>query len=438
MMPTRGHPRRRVPKPNSLGPMTAPEHSSSKPAPNARQLPRWTELRPLLRFARPNLDLVGRRLEKALSIPELRKIAMRTTPRSVFDYVDGGSDTESAMRRNREAFASVELLPQYLASVAGPDLSTTVLGHELSFPLVLAPTGYTRMMQHEGERAVARVAERNGIPYTLSTVGTSTIEDVMEAAPRGMNWFQLYLTTDEAFNLQLLQRAQRQGCSTVMLTVDTPVSSRRLRDIRNGLAIPPELTPATLLGFAGHPVWAINKLTTAPITFASMESMADGATDTVEIAEFAFEPTLNYRHLEWLRANWAGDVLVKGIVSPENARQAIEHGADGVVVSNHGGRQLDRSPATLDVLPEIRAAVGPDVTVLLDSGVTHGADIIAAKALGADAVMVGRAYLYGLMAGGERGVERAVGILREEYLRSLQLLGLDSTAGITGDHVRNP
>lgn len=418
--------------------MSASDQSVPNRAPNARQLPRWSELRPLLQFARPNLDVVGRRLEKALSVPELRAIARRTTPRSVFDYVDGGSDTEATMRRNRDAFAAVELLPQYLAPVADPDLSTTLLGHDLAFPLVLAPTGYTRMMHHEGERAVARVAAQNGIPYVLSTVGTSTIEDVADAAPHGTNWFQLYLTTDESFNLQLLERAQAQGCSTVMLTVDTPVSSRRLRDIRNGLTIPPRLTPATLLGIVSHPVWAINKLSTAPITFASMAALAGDAEDTVEVAEAAFEPTLNYQHLEWLRANWKGNVLVKGIVSPENARRSIEHGADGVVVSNHGGRQLDRCPATLDVLPDIRAAVGADATVLLDSGVTHGADIIAAKALGADAVMVGRAYLYGLMAGGERGVQRAVDILREEYLRSLQLLGLDTTAGITREHVRNP
>lgn len=403
---------------------------------HTRQLPKWIELKPLLKFARPQLDLVERRLQKALSIPELRSIARRKAPRSVFDYVDGGSDTECTARRNQEAFAEAELLPEYLGPVANPDLSTRLLGHDLDFPLVFAPTGYTRMMHQEGECAVARVAQRHRIPYTLSTVGTSTIEDVSAAAPEGTNWFQLYLTTDMGFNQQLLERAKRQGCSTVMLTVDTPVAARRLKDIRNGFSIPPSLTLKTILGMAKHPGWAFDKLTTSPITFASLSALAGESIDAVEVADAAFEPTLSYQHLEWLRSQWDGNLLVKGVLSPGNAKRAVETGADGVVVSNHGGRQLDRSPATLSVLPEIREAVGKDAAVLIDSGVTHGADIIAARALGADAVMVGRAYLFGLMAGGERGVQRAVEILKEEYSRSLQLLGLDSTGAIARKHIR--
>jgi L-lactate dehydrogenase (cytochrome) len=403
-----------------------------------RQLPKWGEIKPLLQLRRPSLRPVERRLGAALSIDELRDIAMRTTPRAVFDYVDGAADAEVTARKNREAFTSVELVPDYLQPVAEPTLSTMLLGREIAMPLVFAPTGYTRMMHHNGEAAVARVASRCGLPYTLSTVGTSTIEEVAAAAPDGTNWFQLYLTKDQGLNLELLKRAEAAGCGTVMLTVDTPVAARHLKDIRNGLTIPPSMTPKTILDMALHPGWSLNKLTTAPITFASLTGMAGASLDAVRVADVVFEPTLSYRHLDWLRERWQGKLLVKGIVSAENARRAVEHGADGVVVSNHGGRQLDRSPSTLSVLPGIREAVGPDTTVLLDSGVTRGADIIAARALGADAVMIGRAYLYGLMAGGERGVERALQILREEYVRSLQLLGLNATDAISRNHVRIP
>ncbi|MEU1667619.1 alpha-hydroxy acid oxidase [Streptomyces sparsogenes] len=391
-----------------------------------------------MQLRRPTLNPVERRLGAALSIGDLRDVAVRTTPRAVFDYVDGAADAEVTARRNRAAFAAVELVPEYLSPVDRPDLSTRVLGREISMPLIFAPTGYTRMMHHEGEAAVARVAARHGLPYTLSTVGTSTVEDVAAAAPGGEHWFQLYLTRDERLNAELLDRALTAGFTTVVLTVDTPVAARHLKDIRNGLTIPPSLTLRTLLGMARSPAWVLNKLTTAPITFASLTSMTSGAIDAVRVADVVFEPTLSYEHLAWLRANWPHRLLVKGILSPRDARRVVEAGADGVIVSNHGGRQLDRTPATLAVLPGIRDELGPDATVILDSGVTHGQDILAAVALGADAVMIGRAYLYGLMAGGERGVERAITILREEYARSLQLLGLNASAAIARHHIRVP
>lgn len=404
-----------------------------------RRRPRWSELKDLLRVRRPTLNPVERRLGAALSIGDLRAVAARTTPRAVFDYVDGAADAEVTLRRNRDAFAAVELVPEYLSPVDDPDLSTRVFGRRIALPLIFAPTGYTRMMHHEGEAAVARVAARSGLPYTLSTVGTSTVEDVAAAAPGGEHWFQLYLTRDERLNRELLDRALAAGFTTVVLTVDTPVAGRHLKDMRNGLTIPPSLTVRTLLGMARYPSWALNKLTTDPITFASLSgSVNGGAIDAVRVADVVFEPTLSFEHLAWLRANWPHRILVKGVLGVDNARRAVETGADGVVVSNHGGRQLDRTPATLSVLPAVRDALGPDTTVILDSGVTHGQDIIAALALGADAVMIGRAYLYGLMAGGERGVDRAIEILREEYARSLQLLGLNATAAIGRHHVRTP
>lgn len=417
--------------------VNGPAISVAERAPVNRRIARLSEVRELLQLRTPTLNPVNRRLENALSIDELRAIAKRTTPRAVFDYVDGAADAELTKDRNRAAFASVEMIPNYLHSVANPDLSTTILGQKQALPLVFAPTGYTRMMHHDGEAAVARVAAHHQLPYTLSTVGTFTIEEVAAAAPEGRNWFQLYLTKNEQINLQLLDRARRAGCDTVMLTIDTPVAARHLKDMRNGLTIPPSITTKTLLGMAMHPAWSLNKLTTAPITFASLTSLATSL-DAVQVADVVFEPTLNYTHLDWLREHWEGNVLVKGIISVDTAREVMQHGVQGVVISNHGGRQLDRSPATLSVLPAIREAVGADATVLLDSGVTHGSDLIAARALGADAVMIGRAYLYGLMAGGQRGVNRAIDILREEYVRSLQLLGLDATDAISSSHVRLP
>jgi L-lactate dehydrogenase (cytochrome) len=277
------------------------------------------------------------------------------------------------------------------------------------------------------------VAQRNGLPYALSTVGTSSVEEVRDAAPQGDNWFQLYLTNREALNNELIDRALAAGFTTVVLTTDTAVAGRRLKDVRNGLTMPPSLTAKTFLDMSRFPYWWVNKLTTPPIEFASLRGFPGTSAD---VAALLFDPGLEYDDLAWLRRKWPHKVLVKGLLNPADAKRVVAMGADGVVVSNHGGRQLDRTPATLHMLPAVRAAVGSEATVILDSGITHGQDIIAALALGADAVMAGRAYLYGLMAGGERGVERTVDILRTEYQRGLQLLGLDATSKISRRHVR--
>lgn len=408
--------------------------SGRPPAPAVqRRLPRWTEVRELVQFRRPSLDPVQRRLESALTIGDLRRIAMRTTPRAVFDYVDGAADEGVTVERNRAAFRDVTFLPEALNPVADPDLSTELLGRRIAMPFVFAPTGYTRMMHHHGEAAVARVAQRNGLPYGLSTVGTSTVEDVHDAAPHGDHWFQLYLTNNVALNEELIGRALAAGFSTVLLTVDTAVGGRRLLDVRNGLTIPPSLTARTFLDMSRFPYWWANKLTTPPVEFASLRGFPGTSAD---VAALMFDPGLRYADLEWLRRAWPHKLLVKGLLNPADAERVVGMGADGVVVSNHGGRQLDRTPATLHMVPAVREAVGPDATVVVDSGVTHGQDIVAALALGADAVMAGRAYLYGLMAGGERGVERALEILRSEYQRGLQLLGLDATSKIARRHVQ--
>ncbi|WP_138444766.1 alpha-hydroxy acid oxidase [Sinomonas susongensis] len=416
-------------KPGSAPALSAPDAR----VPVRRQLPKVSEVRELLQFRAPVLDPVRRRLEGALTIEDLRKIGRRTTPRAVFDYVDGAAEFEVTAQRNLAAFRNVEFVPETLNSVADPDLSTELFGERIAFPLVFAPTGYTRMMHHEGEAAVARVAERNGLPYSLSTVGTTTIEEVRDAAPNGQNWFQLYLTNNEALNEEMVGRALDAGCKTVILTVDTAVAGGRHKDTRNGLTIPPSLTVKTFLDMSRFPYWWFNKLTTPPINFALLRDYPGTSAD---VAAMLFDPGLNYEDLEWLRKAWPHNLLVKGITNPKDAARVVELGADGVVVSNHGGRQLDRTPATLDVLPAVRDAVGAEATLLLDSGVRNGQDIVAAIARGADAVMIGRAYLYGLMAGGERGVQRAVDILRTEYRRGLQLLGLKETRQIDARHLR--
>ena len=404
------------------------------PLATVRQVPNWAELREVVQFRKPRLGRTRRRLERALSIRGLRDAARRTTPRAVFDYVDGAAEEEITAARNVAAYRRATFHPDALRSVAEPDPSVALLGQRIPMPLMFAPTGYTRMMHHHGEAAVATVAQHVGVPYALSTMGSTSIEGVRAAAPGGDLWFQLYLTADQRLNEELLSRAEAAGYSTILLTVDTTVSGMRLRDVVNGLTIPPTLTARTALNMSRFPLWWFNKLTTGGMTFASIADVPGNPTPG-EIASMMFDPGLSLDSLAWLRRRWRGNLLVKGVTTPASAREVLEHGADGIVVSNHGGRQLDRSAATLDVLPAIRAAVGPEATVLIDGGVRHGQDIVAARALGADAVMIGRAYLYGLMAGGQDGVLRAFEILAGEYQRSMQLLGVRRSEDLSGRHV---
>ncbi|WP_328473315.1 alpha-hydroxy-acid oxidizing protein [Actinoplanes sp. NBC_00393] len=400
------------------------------PVQTARQLPRWSELRDVVQFKKPWLS----RLERANSVRDLRDLARRTTPRAVFDYVDGAAEEEITAARNVAAYRRVTFLSETLRSVADPDPSVPLLGRRIAMPLMFAPTGYTRMMHHHGEAAVAEVAQHVGVPYALSTVGSTSIEDVRAASPDGDLWFQLYLTPDPKVNEDLLSRAEAAGYTTILLTVDTTVSGMRLRDVVNGLTIPPTLTARTVLNMSRFPRWWFNKLTTGGMTFASLAGVP-GKPSPAEVASMMFDPGLDLQALDRLRVRWRGNLVVKGVTTPASAREALERGADGVVVSNHGGRQLDRSPATLDVLPAIRAELGPAATVLIDGGVLHGQDILAARALGADAVMIGRAYLYGLMAGGRDGVLRTVELLAGEYQRSMQLLGVRRSEDLSGRHV---
>ena len=379
------------------------------------------------------LNRTDRRLARAASVADLRERARRRAPRAVFDYADGAAGQEIALRRSRQAYARVEFLPQVLRDVSAVDTSTTILGRPSSAPLVFAPTGFTRMMHTEGEPAVARVAARTGIPYALSTMGTTSIERLAAVAPEGRRWFQLYLWRDRAASRDFVERARDCGYEALVLTVDAPVAGQRLRDVRNGLTIPPSLTLSTFAEGIRHPAWWFDLMSTEALEFASLHHFEGTVADLVARM---FDPAATMDDLAWLRSAWPGPLVVKGIQTVADARAVVDAGADGIVVSNHGGRQLDRAPTPLEVLPPVVDAVGDRAEVYVDGGILSGSDVVAAVALGARAALVGRAYLYGLMAGGERGVQRVADLLVQEAASTLALLGVSRVADLRRDHVR--
>ena len=398
-----------------------------------RQFPKPSELAPLLKFSLPTLRRKKRRLEKAYTIWDLRDIAKKRTPKGPFDYTDGSAESEVSLERARQAFADLEFIPSILKDVSTADLTRTSLGEKFSMPLGIAPTGFTRMMQTEGEIAGARAAEKYGIPFTLSTLGTTTLEDVVTAAPGGRNWFQLYMWKDREGSMALVERAQRAGVKNLMLTVDVPAAGQRIRDYRNGLTVPPRLTAGTVINAIPRPAWWINFLTTPSIEFASMKNW-EGTVG--ELLDYMFDPTMTWEDLKWIREQWDGTLTVKGIQNLDDAKKAAELGADAVLLSNHGGRQLDRAPVMLHLLSDIKKEFKKDYEIHIDTGIMHGADVLAAIALGAQFTYVGRAYLYGLMAGGQDGVERALEIMRTQMVRNMKLLGVNSLDELTPKHVR--
>jgi L-lactate dehydrogenase (cytochrome) len=398
-----------------------------------RRRPRWSELQEVLRPARVPLHATDRRLARAASIADLRRLARRRAPRAVFDYTDGAAGEELSLSRSREAYSRVEFSPRVLQDVSGVDASTTILGKPSAGPWVFAPTGFTRMMHTEGESAVGRVAARTGVPYALSTMGTTSIEQLAAAAPDARRWFQLYRWRDREASRDFVVRAQAAGFEALVLTVDTPVAGPRLRDVRNGLTIPPTLSLRTFAEGSLHPAWWWDLLTTEPLEFASLHRFEGTVADLVGTM---FDPAASMADLSWLREAWDGPLVVKGIQTVADARAVVEAGADAVVVSNHGGRQLDRAPVPLEVLPSVVDAVGDRAEVYVDGGILSGSDIVAAVASGAKAALVGRAYLYGLMAGGERGVQRAADILQQEVASTLALLGVPRVQDLSRDHVR--
>jgi L-lactate dehydrogenase (cytochrome) len=398
-----------------------------------RRIPSPKDLAQLLRFRKVILSPRKRRLTRALTIYDLRDIAKRRTPQAPFDYTDGGADTESSLTRARAAYEKLEFQPRILRDVKDVDLSVQMLGKKMSMPVGIAPTGFTRMMQTEGEYAGACAASDAGIPYTLSTMGTRSIEDVAKAAPTGRNWFQLYMWKDRDRSMALVDRAKVAGFDTLVLTVDVPVAGARLRDVRNGMTIPPSLTSKTILNAIPRPAWWMNFLTTDPLKFASLDSW-NGT--VAELLDSMFDPTVTYEDLKWIRGQWQGNLVVKGIQNVDDAMMSVAAGADAIILSNHGGRQLDRAPVPLHLLPEVVKAIGNKAEVQVDTGIMHGADVVAALASGAKFTWIGRAYLYGLMAGGKPGVDRTLEILRTQISRTMKLLGARTVAELNPDHVR--
>ncbi len=398
-----------------------------------RRIPSPKDLAQLLKFRKVIWSPRNRRLSRALTINDLRDIAKRRTPQAPFDYTDGGADTETSLIRARAAYEKLEFQPKILRNVKDVDLSVNMLGKKMSMPIGIAPTGFTRMMQTEGEYAGACAAYDAGIPFTLSTMGTRSIEDVAKAAPNGRNWFQLYMWKDRDRSMALVERAKNAGFDTLVLTVDVPVAGARLRDVRNGMTIPPSLTSKTILNAIPRPAWWINFLTTDPLKFASLDSW-NGT--VAELLDSMFDPTITYEDLKWIRSQWQGSLVVKGIQNVDDALMSIESGADAIILSNHGGRQLDRAPVPLHLLPEVVKAVGNKAEVHIDTGIMHGADVVAALATGAKFTWIGRAYLYGLMAGGKPGVDRALDILKTQISRTMKLLGARTIEELNPDHVR--
>jgi L-lactate dehydrogenase (cytochrome) len=404
-----------------------------RPPRRQRRLPKPRDLGPLLQFKRPELVAKRRRLGSALTIEDLRRAAMRRTPRAAFDYADGAADGEVSLSRARQAFADIEFVPSILRDVATVDTSREVLGQRAALPFGIAPTGFTRMMHSEGEFAGATAAADAGIPFALSTMGTTSIEDVAAATPGGRNWFQLYMWKDRERSMALVDRAARAGYDTLLVTVDVPVAGARLRDVRNGMTIPPRLTLRTVANAVPRPAWWFDFLTTEPLAFASLDAWPG---TVAELLDTMFDPSVTYEDLAWIREQWPGKISVKGVQSVADACRLADVGVDAIVLSNHGGRQLDRAPVPFHLLPSVVREVGSDLEVHLDTGIMSGQDIVAAVAHGARFTMIGRAYLYGLMAGGRDGVDRAIEILQGQIERTLRLLGVSSLDELEPGHVR--
>jgi L-lactate dehydrogenase (cytochrome) len=397
-----------------------------------RQFPRPVDVLEFMQFKKPQFDRKKARLESALTIEDLRKVAKRRTPTAAFDYTDGSAEAEISIQRARQAFRDVEFHPQVLRDVAHVDTTATVFGAPSALPFGIAPTGFTRLMQTEGETAGAGAAGAAGIPFTLSTLGTTSVEGVKDANPTGRNWFQLYVMRQREISYGLVEKAKEADFETLFFTVDTPVAGARLRDKRNGFSIPPQLSVKTIVDALPRPWWWIDFLTTQKLEFASL---SDTGGTVGDLLDMAMDPTISFEDLRVIRDLWPGKLAIKGVQTLEDAKTFADLGVDGIVLSNHGGRQLDRAPIPFHLLPEVAREVGKDTDVLVDTGIMNGADIVASIALGAKFTLIGRAYLYGLMAGGRAGVDRTIAILSDQIVRTMKLLGAHSLEELEPRHV---
>ena len=375
-----------------------------------------------------------------INIDDLRERARRRLPKAVFDYIDGAAEDEVTLRRNREGFERITFRPRVLVDTSTRDQSTTVLGQRVETPLILAPTGLSGMAAPRGELLAARAALRAGTIYTLSTLSAVSIEEVASEVP-GPHWFQLYVWRDRDLTRSLVERAAEAGYRAMMLTVDVPVFGQRERDVRNGATIPPKVTARNALDSARHLGWLLRMARHPRIDFANARGRPGDTGAAFSLSAFVsaqFDPSVSWKDLEWFRSIWPGPLLLKGIMSAEDARLAVEHGVDAVVVSNHGGRQLDGLPGSIEVLPEVVEAARGRTEVLFDGGIRRGSDAVKAIALGARACLIGRPYLYGMGTAGQAGVERSIGILRAESDRVQALIGRPTLADIDRSAVRLP
>jgi isopentenyl diphosphate isomerase/L-lactate dehydrogenase-like FMN-dependent dehydrogenase len=400
-----------------------------------RQFPRWKNIKPLLGWSLPKFPLQDRKLKKAVNLAELRILASKRVPKAVFDYVDGGANDELSYKRTAEVFSNVQFNARVLRDVSKIDLTTKIVGQDSALPIIFAPTGYTRMMHYEGEPMVAKVCEENNLIYSLSTMGTTSSQEIADQVPGVRRWFQLYLWRDRSQSLQFIYGAKEAGFEGLMLTVDTAVGGIKWRDARNGLTVPPKIGLKTFFDMALKPKWWANLLTTAPLEFATFRNFNKPLS---EIAATVFDPAVTFADVKWLRSVWKGKLIIKGVQSVEDAKQLAKIGVDAIILSNHGGRQLDKSVVPLEILPQVRNVIGKKgkgTQIYIDGAVMSGADVLAAIALGADAVLIGRAYLYGAMAAGREGVQKVVDTLRFEMETAMKLMGVRNMAELTPEFV---
>jgi isopentenyl diphosphate isomerase/L-lactate dehydrogenase-like FMN-dependent dehydrogenase len=401
-----------------------------------RQFPDVPYFISLIEWKFPTLFRKGVKISRAQSVTDLAIIAKKRVPKVVYDYVEGSALDEVSYQRSREAFKKVEYTTHILRDVSKIDPSVDIFGKKVDLPIFFSPTGYTRFMYHAGEPAVASVAKDNNLIYALSTMGTTSPSELESQVPNSRKWFQLYVMKNREDSLSVINQARDSGFEALILTVDTPVMGLRIRDIKNGLTIPPRIKFSTIFAIAKKPIWWLNLITTKKLEFAAFRGWNKPLT---ELANVIFDPAISFDDVTWLKSVWNGPIIVKGVQNVEDARKLASMGIDGIIVSNHGGRQLDRGPVPLEILPEIVAAVGVEIDVFIDGGIMSGQDVYAALALGAKAIFIGRAYLYGAMAGGQQGVEKVIEIMKRDLINTMALTGARNISEVRemGARIRN-
>ena len=403
---------------------------------STRKFPSLPYFWSLIDWSLPSLKPYKGKLLRAQTIEDLAQIAKKRTPKVVFDYVEGSAVDEIAYARSRDALSRIEFNSRVMRDVSKIDTSEKILGKAVDIPICFAPTGYTRLMHHVGEPAVANVASKKNLIYALSTMGTTSPEELAAAVPNARRWFQLYIMKNRSDSLAVIKQAKDNGFEALVLTVDTPVTGLRYRDNRNGLTVPPKIKINTVFAIARKPIWWLNLFTTGKLEFAAFRGWDKPLS---ELAGLIFDPSTTMKEISWLRSVWKGPIIVKGVQSVDDAKAIAKLGVQGIILSNHGGRQFDRGQVPLEILPEVVKAVGNKVEIYVDGGIMSGLDALGAIALGAKAVFIGRAYLYGAMANGEAGVEQVIEIMRREFENGMALSGATNIAEVrkNGARIRN-